>query len=791
MGENGEGGGSFGGNHIKSFGAPTSLSPPRTEMRGDDESAPPLIESYLCIGAGAPLEPVPPTPGIDTPDDATWLDAAYEPAVLLQYSPRTPPAPSAAVAAFCMPRSVRLQLSAAPPSFACFVLTQQDGTRLYGHCLTVHEKLSRGTTVVPMKPPAQSARGSNEADAEAEATAAASAAAPTVGELIADDELDCYAPRCHCFLSRTHQPLAFKACLLALHTMAESTRSSKGGSALLTLPVEACLSHAVLNIPCPVPGGPTVRFSLGNGAAPLHVGCAPLSQLPAVDYSVCELLRRLTPHVLMRLYHYALLEQQIVVICDDDELRLAACELLLALLHPLEWAQVYVPTVPDHLLGLVGNPFPCVLGLTAEQAKALPLPRPEAMALLHIGGAPAEGAEAATGAPAATLEAPAGQLPPLPSREAMALLSALQGVAEHAQQHQQHQQPEQQQGQQGPPSPMLSPATTLPSVVALMYSNVWDSATADGGGAADGGALSGDAAAPAMLEARTRGAFLRFLVSLLRDLHRFVPEQPPSRGMGWEEESALLDAGIERFIKAAPSTSQPFLSEFTKTQLFLSFVQPPLPAAADAAALDVGDGGGGGGSGGGGGGGGQHRRGGPCFQLVRDAFLERELSCAVREEREHGKDPLPVSVELLGVKAVGGGGGGGAGASAPTASGGGAASLSPRAAAAVAATSEVYEVGAPQMAAAMALRAEGYTYPDGLPTSLDDDRLAKRLPVPPFEGQLPPPPKVSASVRAAWAEALAELESRQERRRGAQLAAGVGGGLIIGGAAAAMLCTLQ
>ena len=62
---------------------------------------------------------------------------------------------------------------------------------------------------------------------------------------------------------------------------------------------------------------------------------------------------RLQPHALVATFHAALLEQQIVVVCADAELRVATCELLLLLLHPLDWAQVYVPTIPDELLGLL------------------------------------------------------------------------------------------------------------------------------------------------------------------------------------------------------------------------------------------------------------------------------------------------------------------------------------------------------------------------------------------------------------------------------------------------------
>ena len=86
---------------------------------------------------------------------------------------------------------------------------------------------------------------------------------------------------------------------------------------------------------------------------------------------------------------------------------------------------------------------------------------------------------------------------------------------------------------------------------------------------------------------------------------------------------------------------------------------------------------------------------------------------------------------------------------------------------------------------------DGYRYRDGLPSMLPLDLNAAARPVPTFEGELPPPPRVSPAVRAAWAEALAELEDRNEKRVGAKLAAGIGSSLIVGGAAAAMLCSVQ
>lgn len=320
-----------------------------------------LIEHYVCCGAGPTLEPA-----AASAPDTKWHDLPYKPAVLAELSAHattaSPPPPLSAVAAFCLPGAVRITRHAHPvwwpPHFGCFVITQGDGSRLFGHCLTTQVRLPSETQV-------QRATASTTAD---------SVTALGGGDIF-------YAPRCFCLLSRAHHPLAFKACLLAMHEMA-----SRSTSAALPLALETCLTHLVLNVPRPVPGGPTVRFALGNGAPPLHVSCAPPDALPSTEYSMAMLLRHLSPEMLISIFTALLLERQVVLVSDDDELRLGACELLQLLIHPLEWVQVYVPTIPDDLLskGLLQNPFPCLLGLRAKQRAALPNPTPEQMVIVDL-----------------------------------------------------------------------------------------------------------------------------------------------------------------------------------------------------------------------------------------------------------------------------------------------------------------------------------------------------------------------------------------------------------------------
>ena len=427
----------------------------------------------------------------------------------------------------------------------------------------------------------------------------------------------------------------------------------------------------------------------------------------------------------MRLFHLALLEQQVVVVCDDDELRIAVCELTIALLHPLEWSHVYVPTIPNDLLGLLSNPFPCILGLRTEQAAFLPQPRPPAMAMVHVDDESV-----------AQLSMPSATVPPLPPREAGHLLNSLAAAA-------------QVEGADYPVDAKVATAETVvaPPLEQLLF--------AEASSAENESALAGAAVSPAALEARTRGAFLRFIVSTLRDLHRFVPgidgAEQQREGQASEGEPPDISDGVDLLIKAQPISSQPFLHDFARTQLFLSFVQTLQTDRAST--------------------------GGRCFQLVRDAFLQRELSQAAEREQQHSGAPMPVSALLLGPAAK---------------------KVTSQAEDEVAGSAMVppalYEVAPPAPPTTVALPAgasDGYRYPDGLPTTLPDEMRAVQMALPELEGVPPPAPRTSASVRNAWAEALAELEKRNQDRAGAQMAAGLGSSLLVGGAAATMLCTLQ
>ena len=108
----------------------------------------PLVEHYVCCGAGSTIEPA-----AAAGPNTKWHQLPYKPVVLSQFSAHAASAspPYSAVAAFCLPSALRLTRHARPswwpPHFSCFVLTLGDGSRLFGHCLTTHVRLPGETLV--------------------------------------------------------------------------------------------------------------------------------------------------------------------------------------------------------------------------------------------------------------------------------------------------------------------------------------------------------------------------------------------------------------------------------------------------------------------------------------------------------------------------------------------------------------------------------------------------------------------------------------------------------------------
>ena len=231
----------------------------------------PLVDHAIVVGANTTLE-------LDgtTPRGSGIFECSYVPRILFEYPPSRPLDAKVAVAAFCLPSALRLARVRRPPHFACFVLTLSDGSRMYGHCMTIHELVGAATEVVlpPREVPAgwrECADGALVRLAEEEGEAAPAAAAPPaagstrklLSELLHHGSA-CYAPRC----MRSMSPGAACGCATARQPCLGASTSSDGSGAHSGGPASLRSGLEGDSVAGPAPGQPArPMVRMPHGAA--------------------------------------------------------------------------------------------------------------------------------------------------------------------------------------------------------------------------------------------------------------------------------------------------------------------------------------------------------------------------------------------------------------------------------------------------------------------------------------------------------------------------------------------
>ena len=231
----------------------------------------PLVDHAIVVGANTTLE-------LDgtTPRGSGIFECSYVPRILFEYPPSRPLDAKVAVAAFCLPSALRLARVRRPPHFACFVLTLSDGSRMYGHCMTIHELVGAATEVVlpPREVPAgwrECADGAlvrlAEDEGEAVPAAAASPAAGSTRKLLSEllhHGSACYAPRC----MRSMSPGAACGCATARQPCLGASTSSDGSGAHSGGPVSLRSGLEGDSVAGPAPGQPArPMVRMPHGAA--------------------------------------------------------------------------------------------------------------------------------------------------------------------------------------------------------------------------------------------------------------------------------------------------------------------------------------------------------------------------------------------------------------------------------------------------------------------------------------------------------------------------------------------
>ena len=228
-----------------------------------------LVEHFVCIGHCDPLEEV--HQEVHQPESSSTT--RYKARILSQY-PSAPDlcASQPALVSFCLPRGLELVETEERPedTFACYLLTDAHGQRVYGHCLTTHVRLAGrglggrglvgrdGRTRVKLgsqnggrdggwRENGRVASGAQEAVEEG-ATEGRDVSGVIVEDCLVEDSLvedslvedslveeshltppTVWAPCCLCLLSHTHRPLAFRSALSPISYAAATVRGGGGG----------------------------------------------------------------------------------------------------------------------------------------------------------------------------------------------------------------------------------------------------------------------------------------------------------------------------------------------------------------------------------------------------------------------------------------------------------------------------------------------------------------------------------------------------------------------------------
>jgi DENN (AEX-3) domain/uDENN domain/dDENN domain len=143
-----------------------------------------------------------------------------------------------------------------------------------------------------------------------------------------------------CLISRYPFWTAFRKFLSHLHVIA--------GASLSDIPLERYISHLLLAVPLPRPGGPAVLVPLPALHGPIVLNLPPEKDFPLLDLPYSRLFSCLDIQTIVTLVLGLLtLERKVIILSTRPSLVLDVAELLRSLLFPFELCAPYVPRLTE------------------------------------------------------------------------------------------------------------------------------------------------------------------------------------------------------------------------------------------------------------------------------------------------------------------------------------------------------------------------------------------------------------------------------------------------------------
>jgi hypothetical protein len=397
---------------------------------------------------------------------------------------------------FCLPEGARLHRSMQLPTYFAFVHTQASGQRMFGNCLTFYEALGEEDMTVI------------KSDLE------------ELGEGVHV----LYAPKCLCVLSRWPYFECYREWLSGLYRISLSPSD---------VPLERFICNFMLEIPNATPGRIEVLYKMQEGGDTISFACPPPNKpiawqaLPYEPLFQCLDIGNITC-----VFESLLLERNVLLMTKHPYLLTICAEVLTILLYPLVWTHVYIPVLPEALLGVLGAPMPYLVGVDSSlvEGRLDELVPPHVVVVdldknqVHMRSAP--------------------YLPQLPSKRRTKLIGALEDCVNFTRYHE------------------------VPEVREAMLS-VIDNAfrMAARPSEKDDGEPPGQGACLRSAWDSVREAFLRLFVALLRGYRRclvYPTKQDPQHVRGYFSRAAFLDNMGEEY--------RPFVAALMSTQAFQNFI---------------------------------------------------------------------------------------------------------------------------------------------------------------------------------------------------------------------------
>eukprot|EP00039_Didymoeca_costata_P033023 m.40328 g.40328 ORF g.40328 m.40328 type:complete len:1231 (-) comp9654_c0_seq2:148-3840(-) len=317
-----------------------------------------LVDYMVVAGLDAAhgLEPE------DFADDACLelppLSRPYKSHVLFHFPNERPwnmPFDPASILMLCFPTGLRLRPESRSRKICShsFLVTKEDGSRMYGVALTFYEAIE-DTKVLDALEVLQKMylHQVQHMDSKTAADDASKSAAALSGTI--------YAPKIICLLSQVPAIATFERYLRQLYNVSQEPSD---------IPLEAYVSNLLYEVPVPEPGS-CVQFWCQSA---ICTAIPAPQDLPMLEFSLRRLFNLFSVENILKIYSAVLLEEQVLLRSKDCELLMLVAEGITALLYPFSWMYVYVPILPATQRHFLEAPMPFVMGLPgdddAEQAQ--------------------------------------------------------------------------------------------------------------------------------------------------------------------------------------------------------------------------------------------------------------------------------------------------------------------------------------------------------------------------------------------------------------------------------------